>query len=386
MEARSAPEAFKLIMKQRRCSQNQLARDLRKGSGWISDVINGKAGREFARMIEILSRVGLEVVIRPKREESDPVKRREFVTGAASVMFVPSPKVGPHEDPSYLEELTRRVARARYEHGGGATASTAIKHIRLIEPLIISKDRKLQEVGANLAAEAAWTLNDARRFDAGENVGGLALTLARRSGSTDAQSRAYSVLAEINVERGRRDRAFRFAAAGADLREVPDAQAQWMKLRKGWVQAHVRGQGNAARTEIDTVLGRLRDTGGFYGQSRLDVADMTGNLGNVLADLGAYGEAQEVLRHAVHLFGESSPMPVALCLAHQSIAALSGAEVDQAADRMLTLARFTPLIDSPRVDGQVRKILTVSARWGAVPYMRDARDQLNAGVHPNSRA
>jgi transcriptional regulator with XRE-family HTH domain len=384
MEARSAPEAFKLIMKQRRCSQNQLARDLRKGSGWISDVINGKAGREFARMIEILSRIGLEVVIRPKREESDPVKRREFVTGAASVMFVPSPKVGPHEDPSYLEELTRRVARARYEHGGGATASTAIKHIRLIEPLIISKDRKLQEVGANLAAEAAWTLNDARRFDAGENVGGLALTLARRSGSTDAQSRAYSVLAEINVERGRRDRAFRFAAAGADLREVPDAQAQWMKLQKGWVRAHVRGQGSAPRDEIESVLGDLRDTGGFPGQSPFDVADMTGHLGCVLADLGAYGEAQEVLSHAVHLYGDSSPTNVALCLAHQSIAALGEAEVDQAANRMLTLARFAPLIDSPRLDGQVKKILTVSARWGTVPVMRDARDQLKAVVPSNA--
>ena len=68
MEARTLPEAFKLIMKQRGCSQNQLARDLRRGQGWISEVINGKAGLEFGKMINILSRVGWEVVIRPERQ------------------------------------------------------------------------------------------------------------------------------------------------------------------------------------------------------------------------------------------------------------------------------------------------------------------------------
>ena len=372
-------------MEQRGCSQNQLGRDLGKGSGWISDVINGKAGLDFAKMIDILSRVGWEVVIRPEREESDPVKRREFVTAAASVMFVPSPKAGPHEDPSYLGELARRVARARYEHGGGATASTAIKHVHRLEPLVAGKDQKLQEAASNLAVEAAWTLNDARRFDAGENVGGLALTLAGRSGSTDAQSRAYSVLTNINAERGEKDRAFRFAAAGAKLREVPGTQQQWMHLRKGESQAHLRGQGSAAREEIENVLGLLRDTGGFPGQSPFDVADMTGNLGIALANLGAYEEAQEAMSQAVNLFADSSPTPVAVYLAHQSITALGASQVHLAADRMLMLARVAPLINSPRVDGHVKKILTMSARWGTVSDMRDAHDQLKAVTQSTAR-
>jgi tetratricopeptide (TPR) repeat protein len=370
-----------MIMKQRGCSQNKLARDLRKGQSWISDVVNGKGGLEFAKVINILSRVGWEVVIRLKREEPDPVKHREFVTAAASVMFVPSPKVGPHEDPSYLAELARRVAHAQYEHGGGATAGTAIKHIRRIKSLVASKDQRLQEAASNLAVEAAWTLNDARRFDAGENVGGLALTLARHSGSMDAQSRAYSVLANINAERGQRDRALRFADAGAGLHEVPDTQRQWMKLRKGETQAHLRGQGKAARDEIENVLCLLRDTGGFLGQSSFDIADMTGNAGIALANLGAHEEAQRILSQAVDLFGDSSPTPAAVYLAHQSMAALRASQVDMAAGHMLTLARFAPLIDSPRVDGHVQKILTMSARWGTVSGMRDAREQLKALAH-----
>lgn len=44
---------------------------------------------------------------------------------------------------------------------------------------------RLQEAASDLAVEATWTtLNDACRFDAGENVGGRPLKLARLSGLT----------------------------------------------------------------------------------------------------------------------------------------------------------------------------------------------------------
>src|SRR5918992_487516 len=385
MEAHNLPEALNLIMEQRGCSGSQLARDLGVSQQWVSDVSRGKQDTPTEKAIRLLASVGWELVIRPKREEEDPVNRREFVTATASVMFVPSPNVGPHEDPLYLGELARRVGRARYEHGGGAVATTAIKHIRRIEPLIASNDRKLQEQASNLAIEAAWTLNDARRFDAGEKVGGLALALARRSGSMDAQSRAYSALANMNAERGERDRSFKFAEAGGKLREIPDAQQQWMRLRKAWAQAHLRGQENVARDEIENVLGLLRDNGGFTGQSPLDMADMTSSLGRAMADLGAHEEAQEIMNQALSFFENHHLTPVALCLAHQSTTALSASQVDLAANRMLMLARFTPLINSPRVDGHVKTILTMSARWGTVPDMRDARDQLKGVIHSTVR-
>jgi predicted XRE-type DNA-binding protein len=393
MEARSLPEAFILIMEQRGCSQRQLARDLRKGSGWVSDVINGKAGLDFAKMINFLSRVGWEVVIRPKTEKSDPVKRRKFVTATASVMFVPSPRVGPNQDPAYVRELARRVNRARYEHGGGTIAATAIKHVRRIEPAVTSKDRQLQEAASELAAETVWTLNDACRVEAGENVGRLALQLAKLSGSLHAESEAYDALAAINLDHGETDRALMYAKHGVMLREVPDAQQAWMRIRTGWSLAHVRGQENVARDEIENVRGLLRDTYGFsspgkrtqwgqYGKSSLEAADMMGTIALSLNDLGVYGEAQAAFNECVSVLEQSSPALAAFFLSHQIMAALGASQLSLAADRMLKLARITPLVNSPRVNGYLREILAMSATWGTVPRIRNARDQLKAVALP----
>lgn len=385
MEARSLPEALKLIMEQRGCSQNQLARDLKKGQPWISNVIRGKAGLEFARVIKILSRVGWEVIIRPKSENSDPVKRREFVAAAASVMFVPSPKVEPHHDPAYVAQLAKRVARARYEHGGGAIASTAIRHIRRIEHLVTSRDRKLQEAASELAVEGVWTLNELCRLEVGENVGRLALELAGASGSTHAQSRAYSALATLNLDNGNAERALIYAKRGVDLTEVPGTQQTWMRLRKGWTLARVAGHKTAARDEIESVRGILQDGHGLRGQSDFEVADITGTIALSLHDLGVYGEAQKAFNASVSGLEESSPALAAFFLAHQIRAALSASQVSLAASRMLKFARLAPLVNSPRVDKHVREVLVMSARWGSVPDMRDARAQLETVVHRNDR-
>jgi transcriptional regulator with XRE-family HTH domain len=385
MEARTLPDAFKLIMKQRGCSQNKLARELRRSQGWISDVVNGKAGLEFAKMIDLLSRVGWEVVIRPKREE-DPVKRRAFVTAAASVMFVPSPKAGPYADPANVRELARRVAQARYEHGGGMVASMAIKHVQRIKTLVTSKDRKLQEAASDLAVEAVWTLNDAHGFDAGENVGRLALTLARLSESTAAQSRSYSALTALNVERGDAGRALKYAERGVILPDVPDTQRTWVKLRKGWTQALLPGHEAAARDELESVGGVLRHNEGLCGQSLFDRADMLGQLGIAFQDLRVYGESQGALSDALNLFGDSSPTLTALCLAHQSIAALRASQDQLAADLMLHLAQAAALISSPRVDKSLRMVLAQSAKWSSVPAIRDARAHLEAVTHPAAHA
>jgi predicted XRE-type DNA-binding protein len=377
MEARSIPEAFKLIMEQRGCSQNQLARDLQKGSGWISDVINEKAGVEFAKMINVLSRVGWEVVIRPKTEKSDPVKRREFVTAAASVMFVPSPKVGPYEDPGHLRELARRVSRARHEYGGGAIAATAMRHIRRIQSAVAGRDRKLQEAASELAVETVWTLQDARRFDASENVGRLALKLANRSESTDAQSCAYSALTATNYERGRADRALLYARDGVRIFEVPEAQQAWMRLRRGRTLALVHGQERASRDELESLQATLQDQG-FAGQSSLDTADMMNGIGVGFNGIGAYGEAHNMLNEAVTQLGDASPYLRSRSLAQQVIAALGMSQPSLAADHMLALARVAPLVNSQRLDDYLREVLAESSKWAAVPEVRDAREQLKA--------
>ncbi|HEU5157762.1 MAG TPA: hypothetical protein VFU43_12275 [Streptosporangiaceae bacterium] len=387
MEARSLPEAFRLIMKQRGCSQNKLARDLRRSQGWISDVVNGKAGLEFAKVINILSRVGWEVVIRSKSEELDPVRRREFVTAAASVMFVPSPKAGPYEDPLNVRDLAQRTARARYEHGGGAIAPTAMRHIRRIESIVTSRDRKLQEAASDLAVQTVWTLNDACRVGVGENVGRLALKLAEASGNPRAQSRAYEALISLNLDHGAVDRALMYANKGVLLRETPELSRAWMRLKKGWTLAHISGQEKHARDEIETIQGLLQDTDGFYSQSSSAsysggrphaavVADMIGNIGLSLNDLGIYGEAQAAFNKCVSGLERSSPALAAFFLAHQIMAALTASQLALAADLMLKLARLAPLINSPRVENSAQKVLAQSVKWTTVPVIRHAREQL----------
>jgi predicted XRE-type DNA-binding protein len=385
MEARSLPEAFKMIMKQRGSSQNQLARDLRKGQSWISDVVNGKSGLEFAKVINLLSRVGWEVVIRPKRpkrENSDPVKRREFVAAAASVMFVPSPTAGPYQDPANVRELAGRIARGRHEHGGASIAATAMKHIRRIEPAAAGRDWRLQEAASELAIEAAWTLTDAHHFDAGEKVGMLALKLARLSKNTDAQSRAYSVLSSLNIERGSADRALMYAKEGVRLREVPETQQAWMRLRKAQTLALVQGQERAARAELESIQAPFEDTDGFLGQSSFDAADMLGNLGRAFHDVGAYPQAHSAVSEAITLFGSSSPNLQSHFLAHQVMAALRMPEMSLAADRMLALARVTVMVSSRKLDDYLKSVLAESAKWASALEIRLAREQLKDAWTP----
>ena len=361
-------------------SQSRLARELDVSRDWISKVKRGDRDPSFGRLSRLLAGIGWEVVIRPEREKT-PVKRREFVTAAASVMFVPSPKVGPYENPVNVRELAQRLAQARYEHGGGTIAATAMKHIRRIEPVVAGRDKRLQEAASDLAVESVWTLSDAHHFDAGENIGRLALELAKRSESPDAQSRAYSALAALNSERGRADRALMYAKSGVQLPEVPETQQAWMRLRKGRTLALVRVQEHASRDEIENVYGALRDRG-FPGQSSFDIADMMSSIGMALNRIGVYADAHSMLDEAVALLGGSSPNPQSHRLAQQAFAALRMSQPSLAADHMLALAHVAPLVNSGWLDDDLREVLAESARWASVPEIHDAREQLRAVAQP----
>jgi transcriptional regulator with XRE-family HTH domain len=383
MESWTLPEAVKSIMQANGWSQSQLARELGVPRDWISKIKRGDRDPSIGRLSQLLTGIGWEVVIRPKREKV-PVKRREFVAAAASVMFVPSPKVGPYEDPTNVHELAQRLAHARYEHGGGSIAATAMKHIRRIEPVVTGRDKKLQAAASDLAAESTWTLSDAHHFDAGENVGRLALELAKRSENPDAQSRAYSALTQLNSEWGRADRALMYAKSGVQLPEVPETQQAWMRLRRARTLTLVRGQENAARDEIESVYGPLRDRG-FPGQSSFDVADMMACIGVALNRIGVHADAHGMLNEAVALLGDSSPNPQCQRLAQQALAALRMSQPALAAEHMLDLARVAPLVNSRWLDGDLREVLAESARWATVPEIRDARGQLKALVLTDAR-
>lgn len=286
---------------------------------------------------------------------------------------------GPYEDPANVLDLARRVTHARYEHGGGATAATAMRHIRRIRHVVTGRDRRLHQAASQLAVEAVWTLNDARRFDAGENVGRLALELARLGRSPDTQSCAYSALTALNVERGSPDRALMYARDGVRLREVPEAQHAWMRVRSAQTLALVRGQRHASRDELESVQEPLGDRG-FPDQSSFDVADMMGNIGRALNGVGAHTEAHGTLGEAVALLGGASPNLQSEFLAQQVIAALRMPRPSLAADRMLALAHVAPLVDSGRLDDYLANVLAESARWTTVPEVRDARAQLETLV------
>ncbi|HEU5161482.1 MAG TPA: helix-turn-helix transcriptional regulator [Streptosporangiaceae bacterium] len=374
MESRTLPEAVKSIMHAHGWTQSQLARELGVPRDWISKIKRGDRDPSIGRLSRLLAGIGWEVVIRPIREKA-PVKRREFVAAAASVMFVPSPKVGPYEDPTNVRELAQRLAHARYEHGGGSIAATAMKHIRRIEPVVAGRDKKLQAAASDLAVESVWTLSDSHHFDAGENVGRLALELAKRSESPDAQSRAYSALAALNDERGSADRALMYAKSGVQIPEVPEVQQAWMRLRQGCTLALVRGQEHASRDEMETVYGSLRDRG-FPGQSSFDVADMMASIGRALNRIGVHADAHGMFDEGVALLGTASPRLQGRLLAQQVLAALRMGQPSLAADHMLGLARVAPLVDSRKVDDDLRDVLAESAKWVTVPEIRDARDQL----------
>lgn len=361
-----------MIMKQRGCSQSQLGRDLGKGQTWVSEVIRGTRGHDFAKVINILARVGWEVVIRPKREKLDPVKRREFVAAAASVMFVPSPKTGPYEDPAYLGELTKRVAADRYERGSALSLSSAMRHIRQIRSAVDGADKKLQEAASGLAVESVYTLIDANRFDVAQKVGELGLELARRSQDADTQSRAFSGLASAQYHRGDGGLAVRYAQQGARLDDVPLRQHTWLKLRHAWSLSMVNGQQNEARRVLEEVRLFLADDPA----PSLDTADLMGSVGRAFYDLGDNRKAQDCLEEAIQFLGDSSPRLHGIFLARQIAASLRASQPEYAADRMLSLVRVVPLVSSAQLNDHVRDALVASHPWRAVPEVRTARAQL----------
>ena len=365
-----------MIMEERGCSQSQLGRDLGKGQTWVSEMIRGTRGRDFAKVINILARVGWEVVIRPKREKSDPVKRREFVAATASVMFVPSPKTGPYEDPEYLSELTKRVAADRDEHGGAPGVSPAMRHIRQLRSAVEGRDKKLKMAASGLAVETVWTLNDAGRFDAGQKVGELALTLARLSQDADTQSRALSVLARVQYHRGDGGLAVKYAQQAVNLRDIPPGQHAWLKLRHGWSLSMLNGQEHAARHALDDVRRFLADKGDLHRQAPGDTADLLGSVGRALYDLGEYEEAQACLAEAGQYLGHSWSRLHGIFLARQATASLRAGQPEYAADRMLSLVRVLPLINSVQLNNDVKDVLAASRPWRAVPEVRTARAQL----------
>jgi predicted XRE-type DNA-binding protein/tetratricopeptide (TPR) repeat protein len=386
MEARSLPEAFKLIMEQRRCSQNQLARELKKGQGWVSDVINGKAGLEFAKMIKFLSRVGWEVVIRPKREEFDPMKRREFhqraitvaavsaVEAARSAVFIPSPKVGPFGNAEYVRVLAGRLLHDLREIGGVPLASIALGHVQRIEKAGDGKGRTLRAAEAELLANTSLILFDARRVDQAERAAAVALGLARESGDRIQQVRASKYLNTYATHSGHYGRAAMYVQRALKIPELEEIQRAELSAQRALSLAMGRGDTNTVREMLD----QARATG-YSGDT------VAGYSGLAFHHLGEHDAAISSLGSAVELFERYSPTDGALWLATRVKVTLATEKppLDLAIPDMLILARLYPLVASAHLAELVVSILKASYPWNTSEGMRDARDQLRE-VGPRS--
>jgi hypothetical protein len=396
MEARSLPEALELILEERGCSQNRLSRDLGKAQSWVSEVISGKQALGFAKMIKLLAGVGWEVVIRPKGEGSEPVKRREFhnkvikvaagtvAERAAGVAFVPSARVPPFQNHEYVTALADHVRQMRNEQGGTRLISMIQGHVARLDiaGILEGRDRKLQMAAAKLVSGHAFALYDADRLNHAEGVTKNALALARASQDAETQAFMYATLSQIATYAGAGDRGRNYVQEGLKVPGISEGSRAELYIRLMRSLAVLPGNEKAALTAFAGIHNLDERQAGLSG-ARL--AGLINNFGITLSDLGKHQRAIQAFADAADRHAQLSPHFYAGALRGEIMSLLNAKMPDVAADRMLTLAHIMPLINSTRLQKEVGEILNVSAPWIKVPGMRDSREQLSASTPLNAQ-
>lgn len=361
-------------MKERGWSQLELARELGVSQTWVSQASRGMRDPGIARSERLLRRVGWEVRITPKSEEGS-ARRRDFVAVAASVAFVPSPTVGPYQDPIYVRELAERLINDRFRQGGTPIVSIALRHLRKAGAAIGGSGLALQEAASGLACETARILYDTRRYAAAERTGAFALQLARRCGSATAEAGAYSALSRICIDQRCGERGALYARRGLAVPGLPPAQLAWLKLCLGRSLAFLDGQQRAARAALDEARG-------CEGLMLHDAAGIVGNVGIALSGMHEHEHAGAAIAEAVRLSGQCSALLLVAYQTWQVEFALQAERPALAASRMTELARIAPLVSSARVDNHLAGVYTLAGRWASVPELRDAREQLRSVIRP----
>ncbi len=370
MDTGNLSDALTLIMKERGWTQSELATELGMSQEWVSKVSRGKTDTGIAKAAKLLARVGWEVRISPKSE--DPVERREFIAAAASVIFVPSAKASPYQDPGYLRTLTKSIARNRYELGGIPLAPAAATHAACLqEALTNSRDSALQSAASELLDQASLVLYDAGKLTQADQVGGLALSFALRGRDIEGQARAHDSLSRISLYRGDYARGVIFAQRGLQLPGISNGQRASLNMRLGRSLALIPGQEAASRDALDHALG-------IDGLSPFTKSAVLGDVGIAFGHLRQYRQAGALLTEATDAIAQWSPLFQAQYLGRQVQTALRASDIDFAADRIRQLARALPFVTSDRVNKRVHEILRASAKWGSTREMGLARQQLRS--------
>ncbi|MFF3444593.1 helix-turn-helix domain-containing protein [Streptosporangium sp. NPDC002721] len=376
MDVRTFPEALKAIMEQQGWTQTDLARELGVSQAWVSEVSRGQKDTGMAKAINLLARVGWEIRISPKVEES--VERREFLAAAASVIFVPSTSANPYQDANYVNTLATSLARSRYELGGIPLMSRASSHMQHIDRIL--KDvsgRPLQKAVSELMYQVTLVLYDAGRLAQADRTGGIALDLALRAQDFKSQARAYDSLSRVSLYRGDHARGVTYAQRGLQVPDITSSQQASLSMRLGRSLALIPEQKAASRNALDRAL----NVGGL---SPFGEAALAGDVGIGLSHLREYGEAGTLLNEAASTIGQWSPLFRAQYLGRQIQTALRASDPSFAADRMNELARALPFVASARVNKRAHEILRASLKWNATPEIRQAREHLQSMISPES--
>ncbi|MER6507780.1 helix-turn-helix transcriptional regulator [Nonomuraea sp. NPDC001636] len=377
MDVRSLPVALTAIMKQRGWTQQQLGRELGVSQAWISRVCNGVADTGLARAKELLARVGWEVRFTPSVEE--PVERREFLSAAASVVFVASAADSdPYLDPDYVRALSDSLARGRYELGGLPLAARALGHVKRVAHLQIgSAGHELRGAASDLMYQAGIALYDAGRLAQSEHAGTIALDLAHQAEDAPARAQAYDALSRVSLYRGDPLRAVRHAQRGLRIPDLPPSRLSSLHMRLGRALACVNGSQREAREALDRALGTS-------GLSPFAEAALGGDVAIGLSRLGHYDQADRLLREAAAAMAQWSPLFRAQYLGRQVQTAVRADEPALAVHHMHSLTRALPFVGSARVNARVTAIITVTAKWDRIPEVRTARENLRATLPAGS--
>ncbi|MFI6451346.1 helix-turn-helix domain-containing protein [Streptosporangium amethystogenes] len=376
MDVRTFPEALKAIMEQRGWTQTDLARELGVSQAWVSEVSRGQKDTGMAKAVNLLARVGWEIRISPKVEES--VERREFLAAAASVIFVPSTSANPYQDANYVNTLATSLARSRYELGGIPLMSRASSHMQHVDRVLKNvSERSLQKAVSELMYQVTLVLYDAGKLSQADRTGGIALDLALRAQDFKSQARAYDSLSRVSLYRGDHARGVTYAQRGLQVPDITSSQQASLSMRLGRSLALIPEQGAASRDALNRAL----NVGGL---SPFGEAALSGDVGIGLSHLREYQEAGTLLNEAASTIGQWSPLFRAQYLGRQIQTALRASDPSFAADRMNELARSLPFIASARVNKRVHEILRASLKWNTTPEIRQAREHLQSMLSPEA--
>lgn len=377
METRTLGAALQTIMKRHGWTQGDLAERLGVTRGWVSHNILGRRDPGIMSVAKLLSRVGWEVVLRPKREESKDVKRREFnatfIGAAASITILPQTKVGPYENPDYLKALAGRLGSLREEQGGVPLISEASRHLRQISPLLKSGDRALQTAASRLAHEASIVFFDAEKSDAAERASWLSLAFARSAEEVDMAAANFAILATY-LQPSNPERAAEYARQGIREEGVSSEWRAQLYARRAQALSRLkRSDRRAVRSTLESAL--QEDGVSSYAKAIID-----GTAGVVLYRVGESDTARSSLDNAIQAFADS-PLSFARWLAKQATASMLVGNLSAAAEDIHVFAHVYPLVTSARLDSDLFEVYRTSRKWEKVPEIRQAREALRA-VYP----